>query len=98
MVELLKQGQYRPYHVTDQIISIYAGSQGFLDDLPVNKVGEFEEKLLAFFRDEHHEIWQELTDKGDLDAALEARLREKIEVFKKRFTETHKAPAAAGAA
>ncbi|MGB9626967.1 MAG: F0F1 ATP synthase subunit alpha, partial [Phycisphaerae bacterium] len=98
MVELLKQGQYRPYHVTDQIISIYAGSQGFLDDLPLNKVGEFEEKLLAFFRDEHHEIWQELTDKGDLDAALEARLREKIEVFKKRFTETHRAPAVAGAA
>ncbi len=97
MVELLKQGQYRPYHVTDQIISIYAGSQGFLDDLPLNKVGEFEEKLLAFFRDEHHEIWQELTDKGDLDAALEGRLREKIEVFKKRFTETYQAPAVAGA-
>ncbi len=98
MVELLKQGQYRPYHVTDQIISIYAGSQGFLDDLPLSQVGEFEEKLLAFFRDEHHEIWQELTEKGDLDKELETKLREQIEVFKKRFAETHKTLAASAGA
>src|SRR5437016_5226713 len=51
MVELLKQGQYRPYHVTDQVISIFAGSKGYLDDLPISKVAEFEEKLLKHIRD-----------------------------------------------
>ncbi len=87
MVELLKQGQYKPYHVTDQVISLYAGSQGFLDDLPLSRVAEFEEKLLRYFHDEYREIWQELTDKADLDKDLEAKLRQRIDDFKKRFVQ-----------
>jgi len=85
MVELLKQGQYHPYHVTDQILSIYAGTQGFLDDLPLARVAEFEQGLLKFFRDEHPEIWNELTDRGDMDKALEERIRGAIKLFKDRF-------------
>ena len=47
MVELLKQGQYKPMPVADQVLSIYAGVNGFLDDVPVDKVQQFEADLLA---------------------------------------------------
>ena len=97
MVELLKQGQYKPYHVTDQVLSIYAGGQGFLDDLPLAKVADFEDKLLRFFHDEHREVWQELTDKGDMDKDLEARIRSLMESFKKRFAVREAEAAKAGA-
>jgi F-type H+/Na+-transporting ATPase subunit alpha len=85
MVESLKQGQYKPYHVTDQIISLFAGTKGYLDDLPISKVAMFEHELLDHLRDEAHEIWQELTDKKTMDDALEAKLKEFIGAFKKRF-------------
>jgi F-type H+-transporting ATPase subunit alpha len=94
MVELLKQGQYKPFHVTDQVLSIYAGSQGYLDDLPNNQVGEFEEKMLKFIHDEHHEVYKELTDTGDMPAALEQKVRAAIEAFKKRFVAALKDKAA----
>ncbi|RIK66383.1 MAG: F0F1 ATP synthase subunit alpha [Planctomycetota bacterium] len=87
MVELLKQGQYRPYHVIDQVISIFAGSKGFLDDLPISKVADFETKLLKFFHDEHPEIVKELTDKGELTDALDAKLKEYIGAFKGRYVQ-----------
>ncbi len=86
MVELLKQGQYKPYHVTDQVLSIYAGAKGYLDDLPISKVAEFEEQMLKHFRDELPEVWQELTDKGAIDGELEAKLKEVLGNFKTRFT------------
>jgi len=85
MVELLKQGQYKPYHVTDQIISIFAGSKGYLDDLPLSKVEEFEKQLLKHFNDELPEVWKELTDKRVMDEAMDAKLNEIIGTFKKRF-------------
>jgi len=90
MVELLKQGQYGPYHVTDQIISIFAGAKGFLDDLPLSKVAEFETALLKHFRDELPEVWQELTDKRELSDALASRLESIIGEFKKRFVPPEK--------
>ena len=85
MVELLKQGQYRPYHVADQVVSIFAGTQGFLDDLPLNKVADFEEQLLKHMRDEHPEIRQEIIDKRELSDALVAKIKDVIAKFKARY-------------
>ncbi|HVP09593.1 MAG TPA: F0F1 ATP synthase subunit alpha [Phycisphaerae bacterium] len=85
MVELLKQGQYKPYHVTNQIISIYAGTRGYLDDLPISKVALFEEQLLKYFQDELPEVRKQLTDKKEIDEALDSKLKEAIGGFKKRF-------------
>jgi F-type H+/Na+-transporting ATPase subunit alpha len=90
MVELLKQGQYKPYPVTEQIISIYAGTRGYLDDLPISRVAEFEQQLLKHVRDEFSEVWQQLTDKREIDDALDAKLRELIGDFKKRFDKKDK--------
>src|SRR6201988_3585924 len=56
MVELLKQGQYRPMPVADQVISIYAGVNGYLDDVPIDKVQEFEADLLRYIQQNHPEL------------------------------------------
>lgn len=63
MVELLKQGQYQPYDVIDQCISIFAGSKGFLDDLPLDQVHSFEASLLDFFRGPKQELRKQLEEK-----------------------------------
>lgn len=85
MVELLKQGQYKPYHVVDQVLSIYAGAKGYLDDLPLPRVAEFEEELLKHFRDEFPEVRNELIEKKQMDDALESKIAEIIKNFKTRF-------------
>ena len=85
MVEILKQPQYQPYHVTDQIISIYAGSQGFLDDLPNNKVADFEAGLLKYFSDQIPEIRDELDKATDLTTELAEKLKKAITDFKSQF-------------
>lgn len=85
MVELLKQGQFKPFNVIDQVISIFAGARGFLDDLPISRVAEFEEKLLKHIHDEYPEVWKEPAEKKDLTPEVENRLKEVIGSFKTRF-------------
>jgi F-type H+-transporting ATPase subunit alpha len=85
MVELLKQGQYTPFTVTDQTISMYAGTQGFLDDVPVANVRAFETGLLKHFQGVAKPIWDELFQKKALDADLEKKLKEEIGKFKSSF-------------
>jgi len=62
MVELLKQPQYRPYPVEDQVISIFAGTKGYLDKLPVAQVAAFEQALIEHFRREHPEVLAEIRE------------------------------------
>lgn len=88
MVELLKQPQYRPYNVVDQVIAIFAGVNGYLDDLPTTNVLEFERELLQHVRDEFPEVWEELRDKAELPP-VQDKLHEIIKNFKPRFAETH---------
>jgi F-type H+-transporting ATPase subunit alpha len=85
MTELLKQPQYSPYEVVDQVVSIYAGTKGFLDSLPTNKVLEFEKALLRYFHDEYPEVLEEVLKKRKLDDELEASLRKVIGELKEIF-------------
>jgi F-type H+-transporting ATPase subunit alpha len=82
MVELLKQPQYRPYHVNEQVISIFAGANGFLDDLPVGEVLKFETALLQHIGNEHPEIYEELDRTRDLSKELAEKIRVVIRDFK----------------
>src|SRR5207247_10922838 len=75
MVELLKQGQYKPMPVENQVISIFAGTNGFLDDVPVNKVRQFEEEVLECVTREHPKIQRDIVAKGKLDDELTTDLR-----------------------
>jgi F-type H+-transporting ATPase subunit alpha len=81
MVELLKQGQYRPLNVIDQVMVIFAGTRGFLDQLPVEKVADWEVKFLNFMRDQKSEVVAELTEKQDLDEGLIEQLTNCINEF-----------------
>ncbi len=85
MVELLKQGQYKPYHVADQVLSLFAGTRGFCDDLPISRISDFESKLLQHVHDEFPEVREEIVKTGDLSDALQEKLREIIKNFKQRF-------------
>jgi F-type H+-transporting ATPase subunit alpha len=58
MVELLKQPQYRPMHVVDQILSIFAGTQGYLDDVPVDRVQQWETDFLNYIHTQKKDVWQ----------------------------------------
>src|SRR5512146_318594 len=76
MVELLKQGQYKPMPVADQVLSIYAGVNGFLDDVPVDKVQQFEVDLLHYVQQHHPEVKKEITSIGKIDDKVGGRLKE----------------------
>lgn len=85
MVELLKQPQYRPYPVDEQVVSIFAGAQGFLDDLPAAQVLPFEQALLSHVRDEHPELLEEIRDAGKLSDELNDRLKKVVADFKTHY-------------
>jgi len=91
MVELLKQPQYRPMDVVDQILSIHAGTRGFLDDLPLDQVAEFERQLLKHYQDEFPEVREQLSREKVMTDELDERLKEIVTNFKKRFVEKMKA-------
>jgi F-type H+-transporting ATPase subunit alpha len=85
MVELLKQGQYVPMSMEEQVIVIFAGTQGSLDDVPVEAVGKFEEELLRYMNDRKADLKKELSQKKAIDDDLKAKLTSAIEDFKKGF-------------
>jgi F-type H+-transporting ATPase subunit alpha len=85
MVELLKQPQYQPYELADQVVSIFAGTQGFLDDLPVAQVLPFEAALLKHMRNEHPDILDGLRKTGDLPGDKVDNLKTVISNYKAVF-------------
>jgi len=82
MVEILKQKQFSPLSVAEQVISILTGSAGLVDDIEVSDVSHFIEEMLAWMKLEADEYIEELNDKGRLSDELEKRLIEAIETFK----------------
>jgi F-type H+-transporting ATPase subunit alpha len=85
MVELLKQGQYKPMPVADQVLSIYAGTQGFLDDVAVDKVRQFEEDLLHYVTQHHPELRKEIASISKIDDAVGTKLKQMITTFKQKM-------------
>ena len=85
MVELLKQGQYKPMPVADQVLSIFSGVNGFLDDVPVNKVRDFEDELLRYVAQNHPELRKDMTTVSKIDDKVGGRLKEVIAAFKQKM-------------
>ena len=86
MVELLKQPQYVPQHVVDQVISIYAGTKGFLDNVALDKVAEFETAMLDHFQTSGKAVWDELDQKRAMDDGLVQKLEAELERFKSSWS------------
>ncbi len=85
MVELLKQPQFQPLNFADQVISIYAGTKGGFDHVPVPQVARAEQELQRFIREEKSEIRDTILSSKELSADTEAKLKAALDEFKRRF-------------
>ena len=90
LVEILKQNQYQPLPVEKQIAIIFAGTQGYLDDLPVEQCSKFEDELYRFIDNAHPSLWNEIRTKKALDDDLRGKLKGAVEEFKARFVADQK--------
>jgi F-type H+-transporting ATPase subunit alpha len=96
MVATLNQPQYAPWPMEEQVVAIYAGINGFLDDVPVQDVPRFQDELREYLRTEGS-VYKEIADSGDLPDELAEKLSAELDKFKQGFN-TSDEPALAGAA
>ena len=86
MVEILKQPQYKPMPIAEQVVIIWCGSKGHLDALPVSSLAAYEEALLAYVRDEFPEILEGISSSGEISEEIEASLVSVVGNFTKDFS------------
>ena len=85
LVELLKQGQYQPLPVEKQILIIFAGTNGFVDELPLTALKKYEQELYSFVESRHPYVFAEILKKRELDGDLRAKMSKTLEEFKGVF-------------
>jgi F-type H+-transporting ATPase subunit alpha len=85
MVELLKQGQYVPVPMEDQVIAIFTATNGLMDDVSVENIRRFEAELIAFMKDKKADVRKEIAEKKAIDDELKAKLVAAVGEFKKGF-------------
>jgi len=85
LVEVLKQGQYVPMAVEEQVLVIYAATKGYLDPLPVDSIGRYEQDLLSYVKDSHPGVLEGIIQKKKLDEDLEAKMKKALDQFAKMF-------------
>ncbi len=85
VTELMKQNQYAPMSVAEMAVSLFAANEGFLDDIDVKKVRDFEAALLSFMKADESELMAKVNEKGDFNDDIQKGLRSAIE----RFVKTH---------
>jgi F-type H+-transporting ATPase subunit alpha len=84
LVELLKQPQYQPMSVEQETMVVYAGTQGYLDDVPVSRVLEFQNKFLAYVDSSASDVRTLLADKKELSSDIEGKLKQALSDFKSK--------------
>ena len=89
MVELLKQGQYSPVPVEKQVLILYVGTQGVLDDLPLPQVRAFEQELFHFVENAHPGLLPEIKEKKTLTDEIKAQIDSIVKEFKPQFIKDH---------
>lgn len=85
LVELLKQGQYKPMSVEKQIVSIFYGTNGYLDQLPISDVQRFETEILEFFEVKHKDLLKEIAEKKEMSLAIINKLKQIGDEFLNSF-------------
>jgi F-type H+/Na+-transporting ATPase subunit alpha len=85
LVELLKQDQYEPLPVEKQVLIIYAGTNGFIDELPLTALTKYEQELYSFVESKHPDIFADILKKRELDSDLRAKMNKALEEFKAVF-------------
>ncbi len=82
VTELMKQKQYSPLSIAEQGVSLFAANEGFLDDVELNKIGDFEAALLSYMKSEHADLLDKINESGDYNDEIEQALRSALESFK----------------
>ena len=85
LVELLKQPQYAPMSMAKQVTAIYAGTRGFLDKYPVDKLAEYEPRMLEFIEQKHSYIFEELQEKNEISEELDGKIKKALTEFDEIF-------------
>ena len=85
LTELLKQAQFSPLPFEEQTVSIFAGTNGYLDDVPVNRVTEYEAQMLSWMRADHADILKDIRDSRDFTDETKAKLKDALAAFAKQF-------------
>jgi len=85
LTELLKQGQYRPMPIEEQVVVIFAGVRGYLDAITVEQIGRFESTYLAEMRSKHADVLATIRKEGEISAATEASLKGILDNLAKSF-------------
>jgi F-type H+-transporting ATPase subunit alpha len=85
LVELLKQGQYEPLPVEKQVLIIFAGTNGFIDDLPLTAIKKYEQELFSFVESKYPDVFADILKKREMDADLRAKTIKVLEEFKLAF-------------
>jgi F-type H+-transporting ATPase subunit alpha len=85
LTELLKQPQFSPLKMEEQVVTIYAGVNGYLDAIPVNRVRAFEDGLLVLMRTQHQGLLDTIRDSKDLDDATAAKVKAAVDAYAKTF-------------
>ncbi len=85
LTELLKQPQYRPMPLEEQVVAIFCGVRGFLDSVDVGRINEYESRLLDHIRSQHGDVLESLREEGEISDATETRLKGIVEAFTKAF-------------
>lgn len=83
LMEILKQGQYVPLEVSDQVMVIYAATNNYLADIPVEEIKTFEKDFIDYMRTQNPEIGKSIAETGKLSSETEERLKDAIDKFKK---------------
>jgi F-type H+-transporting ATPase subunit alpha len=85
LVEVLKQGQYQPMNAEKQVVILFAGANGYLDEWPMEAVGDYEKQMLEFMESKYPEILSEIKEKNDISDNLDEKMRKALDEFKKAF-------------
>jgi len=87
LTEVLKQDQYAPFSVEKQVLIIYAGNRGFLDEFPVKKIRQYETALYAYMDKERPDVLRKIAEKKTIDSALDEAIASALQEFNARFKE-----------
>ena len=85
LVELLKQPQYQPMSAENEVISLYAATRGFIDTVPVDRVGEYETQMLAFIERKYPEILTEIKEENVIGDSLDEKMKKALQEFAEVF-------------
>ena len=87
LVEILKQPQYHPLPVEKQVIILYAGTKGYLDDYPTDVLGDYEEGLYTFIEEQHPKIFEGLKTEQEITDDLDKMMEEALKAYGDEFSE-----------